>query len=59
MEKGSLSEMIDVMIQGEVSVKNDTEVVSMGGWGEEIVADLKGDVVDGFGEGFGADDYKV
>ena len=43
------------MFKGEVVVKDDFEVATVGGWRQGGVVDGEADTVCGFGEGFGAD----
>lgn len=56
MEEGSSGDLVDVLFKGEVVVKDDSEVVSVEGWGQGGIANGEAETVCIFGEGFGADD---
>ena len=56
MEEGSSCDVVDVVFKREVIVQNDAEVADVSGWGQGGVVDSEVEIVDSFGEGFGADD---
>ena len=59
MEEGSSGDLVYVMLKGEVIVKDDSEVATVGGWRQGGVVDVEAEAVCGFGEGFGANDDHI
>lgn len=51
--------MVDVVLEGEVAVQDNSEVAGVSGGGQSGVVNSKGEVVSSIGEGFGADDEHV
>ena len=59
VEKGSSGDLFDVVFKGEVAVENDSEVVDVWGGRPSGIINGEAEVVSGFGEGFGTDDYHI
>ena len=59
MEESSSCDVVDVVLEGEVAVQDNSEVASVSGGRQSGVVNSESEVVSGFGEGFGADDEHV
>ena len=56
MKKGSAGDLFDMVFEGEVAVKNDSQLADVWGGRQSGVINGEAEVVNGFGEGFGTDD---
>ena len=59
MEESSSCDVVDVVLEGEVAVQDNSEVVGVSGGSQSGVVNSESEVVRGFGEGLGADDEYV
>ena len=59
MEKGSLSDVVDVVVKLKLAVKNDSKVADVWGGRQSAVVKSEAEVVGGVVVGCGADDDNV
>ena len=48
--KGSFGDLVDMGLEGEGGVKDDTQVADLGGWGDSGAINSEGEVLTGAGE---------
>ena len=56
VKEGSLGDLVDMGLEGEGRVKEDTEVADSGGGGDSGAIDTEGEIMRGAGEGVRTDD---